>query len=102
MNNEENGNQEEIQEPIQESPKQAFLFEEFKDHDHKEHWVGMPEFISNDCNPFRTIMIHFEDKEAVEIFKKFIGQTITEDTKYLYFPKVNEKRCTIEKEWIDG
>lgn len=83
---------------VKETP---FLFEEFDDHRHEEHWVGMPEYISKDCTPFRTLMIHFEDKESVEIFKRFIGQTITDQTKYLYFPKVNEKRCTIDKEYRD-
>lgn len=52
-----------------------------------EMWEGMPEFESNDERPFRSVIMHFETQEAVDKFAKLLGQTVTEKTRYLFYPK---------------
>ena len=66
------------------------------------HWKGMPEFKSGDLTPCRTIYVHFASKEDVKRFAQLMGQNITKETKFLWFPKQEEKRCTVEKEWVNG
>lgn len=50
-------------------------------------WQGMPEFNQPDAGPFRTIKVHFNDQAAVDAFAKLIGQNLTEQTKWVWYPK---------------
>jgi len=64
---------------------------------HDEHWAGMPEFDQQDKRAFRTIIVHCIHEEAVKKFEKLVGQELTEQTKYIWFPetireKVDDKR----------
>jgi len=52
-----------------------------------DHWQDMPEFIQDNKSAFRSIIIHFKNKEDINEFAKIINQTITEKTKFLWFPK---------------
>lgn len=65
----------------------AHLLNQGDELDYGAAWQGMPEFEQPDVQAFRTIRIHFETQEAVDAFAALLGQTITEKTKYLYFPK---------------
>jgi len=55
-------------------------------------WEGMPEYINKDKTGYQDIIIHFENKKAIDDFQKLIKQKITGDTKYIWFPK-----CKIDK-----
>jgi len=44
-------------------------------------WKGMPEFIQNDLEPFKTLYVHFENRKSVEAFAKLLGQMITMETR---------------------
>jgi hypothetical protein len=50
-------------------------------------WKGMPEFISNEQLPFHTINVHLENRDDMAAFAKLVEQTITEETKYIWYPK---------------
>jgi hypothetical protein len=52
----------------------------------ESEWKGMPEFIQNDLEPFKTINVHFENKKDVEAFAKLVGQTITMNTRAIWYP----------------
>ena len=67
----------------------------------QEEWQGMPEFSSGNLNPIRTIYVHFVTVEDIQAFAELLGQTISERTKYLYYPKQTEKRCTVEFVYVD-
>lgn len=57
-------------------------------------WTGMPEFHQPSDMPYRTIHLHFACQEAVDAFKQIMTRTITDKTKYLWFPeqpKANNK-----------
>lgn len=47
---------------------------------------GMPEYISNDKFGFHQIIIHFEDKSALEAFLSALDIKITDKTKYIWYP----------------
>jgi len=54
--------------------------------DPNEEWQGMPEFEQEDQKPFQSITIHFRNKDDVESFSILMNQTVTDRTKYLWFP----------------
>ena len=51
-----------------------------------KEWQGMPEFRHKDLSPYQTVHIHFKSPEDVQAFAALIGQTITDRTRYLWFP----------------
>jgi len=59
----------------------------------EEHWQDMPEFVMEDELPFSSIMIHFANREDMEVFSKLIGQKIYKTTQSLWFPEAKIKGC---------
>lgn len=51
-------------------------------------WVGMPEFRQEDKTAYRTIHVHFANDEHVRQFAAMVKQTITEKTRYLWYPNI--------------
>jgi len=54
--------------------------------DPNELWEGMPEF-ENEPQAEQTIHVHFENREAVELFSGLIGQALTEKTRSIWYPE---------------
>lgn len=52
----------------------------------KPEWTGMPSFAQEDQLGFRTLKVHFKDQAAVDAFAQLVAQTITDKTKYLWYP----------------
>ncbi len=59
----------------------------------EEEWQDMPEFISEDIQPYQKIVVRFETKENYDEFAKLIGQNLTARTKSIWYPKL------IHKDW---
>ncbi len=55
-------------------------------------WQGMPEFAQQDKRAFRSIPVHFKDQDAVDQFAALIGQTITPQTRYAWYPEIEIER----------
>ena len=66
-----------------------------------EAWRGMPEFIQGDLTPLRTIYVHFGSTEDIKAFSRLVGQAISPNTKFIWFPKSEKKLCTVEKEYVN-
>jgi ParB-like chromosome segregation protein Spo0J len=49
-------------------------------------WQGMPGYDQRDRAAFRSIVVHFKDQAAVDAFAALIEQTITEKTRFLWYP----------------
>jgi len=49
-------------------------------------WNGMPEFKQEDKTAYRDIIVHLVDEAAVEKFQALVGQSLTPDTKFIWFP----------------
>jgi len=56
------------------------------------HWEGMPDFSHEEQNAYKTIKMYFLDQASVDAFSRLIKQSISEKTKYLYFPKQVKKQ----------
>ena len=57
----------------------------------KPTWAGMPEFDQQDESAFRTIKVHFATREAVEAFAALVNQSVTEKTKFLWYPEAERE-----------
>jgi hypothetical protein len=49
-------------------------------------WSGMPEFEHGEKAAFRSVMVHFDDQQAVDQFAKLLEVTVTAKTKYVWYP----------------
>lgn len=52
-----------------------------------EKYNNMPEYISSDMSGYHKIIVHFNNKLSLDKFLSLINQSITEDTKYIWYPK---------------
>lgn len=70
--------------------------------DYKEMWKGMPEFVQEDARPIKQVLVNFATPEDILKFSKLVGQPITDRTRSIWYPKVEEdgaldKRYTTKK-----
>jgi hypothetical protein len=49
-------------------------------------WVGMPEFVQEKKEPFKTLIIRFETESDYKDFENLIGQKLTIKTKSIWHP----------------
>jgi hypothetical protein len=85
--------------PVNERTGQVALFD--KGEWWHEHWKGMPEFVQEDLAPVKTIYIHFETREDYQAFAKLVGQTLTMNTRSIWYPEAEIGR-TFNKRYIDA
>jgi len=71
---------------------QTSLFEELENNDWREEWKEMPEYIQEDLNPKRKLIVNFETDEDFEKFVKKLELTdmMTDKTKSIWYP-IQEK-----------
>jgi hypothetical protein len=50
-------------------------------------WRGMPEFIQEDLTPRYSVIVHFESDEDLSAFSKLVAQTVTPNTRSLWYPE---------------
>lgn len=50
-------------------------------------WAGMPEFQMEDKGAYRQIIVSFKSDEDAEKFAALLGQSITKDTRALWYPE---------------
>lgn len=53
----------------------------------EKRWEGMPEFTLKDISPWQSIKVHFKCQDDRDAFSKLIGQTLTDHTKSVWYPK---------------
>lgn len=63
-------------------------------------WKGMPEFVSKDLMPFKTIYVHFESREQMEKFAALVNQNITLETQSIWYPEL-EVQDLLQKRYVD-
>ena len=57
-----------------------------------EEWAGMPEFIQQDKTAYRAIVVNFKSERAIKKFAEAIGQSLTDKTRSIWFPKAEIDR----------
>jgi hypothetical protein len=68
--------------------------------DPSQHWVGMPEFEQEDQESWKSIRVHFKNKTDLEAFSRLVNQTITEQTRSIWYPAAEIGRYA-DKEYRD-
>ena len=66
--------------------------------DVEKEWTGMPEFDQKDKTAFRSLLVHFKNQEDVDDFQKLIKQKLTDKTKSIWHPKL-ENRVVCDKNY---
>jgi hypothetical protein len=55
--------------------------------DPQKEWGGMPEYNSENMMAVKSIKVNFATVEDAQAFAKLVGQKITENTKFIWYPK---------------
>lgn len=66
----------------------------------RKEWQGMPEFIQEDKEPYRSLLVHFESEKDFNDFQKLVEQKLTAITKYIWYPKLKIIEV-VNKKYID-
>ncbi len=66
----------------------------------EDEWQDMPEYICENKNSFKDIIVHFKTEQDLKDFAKLINQRITSKTKYIWFPKA-EIETMMDKRYTD-
>ena len=53
----------------------------------EEAWQGMPEFIQEDLEPFKTVYVHFKNRKDMDKFAKLVDQNLTTKTQSIWYPE---------------
>ena len=57
------------------------------ENDPAAEWQGMPEFKQEDAFGYQRLIVHFSSKEDVVAFANLVQQTITSDTRFIWYPE---------------
>lgn len=68
--------------------------------DWKKVWKNMPEFVQHDFMPKHSIKVHFNDSADLKEFAELLGQNITPNTQFIYYPKLQKENLKAKR--IDG
>ena len=49
-------------------------------------WVGMPEFVQEKKEPYKTLIVRFETEQDYKDFAQLIEQKLTKKTKSIWHP----------------
>jgi len=71
----------------------------FDANDPDAEWEGMPEWGQEDTRPHRSIIVHLKDEQAVEDFKKLVGQDFSDGAKWIFWPDVDIDHVRGER-WV--
>ena len=62
-----------------------------------EAWEDMPEFTQESKEAFKKMIVHFATQEHVNKFAELVKQSITEKTKYIWFPEIIIEKSSQKK-----
>ena len=75
------------------------LFPDFENEIEKE-WHGMPEFVQENKEPIKQLIISFRNYDDYKEFSKLINQPLTKKTQSVWFPKVEIEKY-MDKRYIN-
>ena len=68
----------------------------------KAMWEGMPEFVQKDLQPVKQLIVSFETEADVKAFAELVGQTITMNTRSIWYPEAEIGHFADRKYVDDG
>lgn len=69
--------------------------------DPRDEWVGMPEFEQEAINAYHDIRVVFESANDMQAFSQLVGQTITDKTTSIYYPRKAKREIGVYQEEDD-
>lgn len=60
--------------------------------DPNEQWRGMPEFEQEAIKPYQSVIVHLMTAGDAKDFAALVEQTITEKTKWIYYPRQERQK----------
>ncbi len=66
----------------------------------EEHYRGMPPFRQENLMPWKSIYVHFENREDMENFSKLVGQKIGLNTRFIWHPAADIDKVA-HMAWVD-
>lgn len=54
----------------------------------EKEWKDMPEYKTTNLEPYRTLIIHFRNKNDIQEFSELTNNKITNKTKSIWYPKL--------------
>jgi hypothetical protein len=72
---------------LPEDPNQLTLFDLEGGERWRRDWRGMPEFVQKDQAPWKSIIVHFANRADMARFASLVEQTLTADTRSIWYPK---------------
>ena len=87
---------------VKETTLADFLGMEDEENEREKLWVDMPEFIQKDNPTYKTIYLHFRNKEDFEEFRKKYKvfdeeQTISDKTKSMWYPHLDKDENSLKR-----
>lgn len=65
-----------------------------------KHWKGMPEYVQEKKESYKTLYVHFRTEEDYEKFAILIQQPLTENTKSIWYPALVRDENRLMR-WIE-
>lgn len=62
--------------------------------DWETHWQGMPAFNQENQMPFKSILVHFKDREDMNEFSELVNQIVNKKTQSIWYPKAKIGRIS--------
>lgn len=59
---------------------------------HETEWEGMPEFVQEDKEAWKQVIVSFASPEDRQAFAKLVGQNLTDKTRSIWYPQVEIDR----------
>ena len=69
------------------------------DKEWKSHWKGMPSFIQEECESYKSVWVKIRTDKDLEKFAELTDNSFTEKTKFVHFPR-KDKANNLVKRWI--
>jgi hypothetical protein len=82
-------------------PLQIGLFDKDEAAPWYNEWVGMPEFIQDDLQPFKTLIVHFANSADMAEFARMVDQRIGLKTQSIWYPEAEIGRM-VDKRYNDA
>ena len=62
-----------------------------------QEWVGMPGYRNENQAPWKSILVHFENRADLEAFAALVGQRLTGDTRSIWYPEAEIGRMVTKR-----
>lgn len=63
----------------------------------RREWKGMPEFVQEDLEPWKSVVVHFANRNDMDEFADLVDQTLTYRTQSVWYPAAEVGRLVTKR-----